>query len=150
MAPTGCGRRSVAVHPAMSRCQLIFSYWDVPEASRALVAEVNRYWDPQRTPLVRWVAYDSADRPIGKMLLSLSAPPGVAAIYGMSAGPEARGRGLASDMTLLALQKARQLGRRRVVLHASQEAVNVYRRAGFAAHCELPIHGTAPLWTRST
>jgi len=26
-------------------------------------------------------------------------------------------------------------------------AVNVYRRAGSTEHCELVIHGTAPLWS---
>lgn len=127
---------------------LIFSYWEVPETSRHLVAEVNRYWVPTRTPVVRWVVYDAADQPIGKMLLSLSAPPGVAAIYGMSVRPEARGRGVASDMTLVALHRARHLGGHRVVLHASEMAASIYRRAGFTAHCELPIHGTAPLWTK--
>lgn len=126
---------------------LIFGYWEVPATSRALVAGVNRYWVPERTPVIRWVAYDSDNHPIGKMLLSLSAPPGVAALYGMSVLPETRGRGVASDMTLLALHRARALGRQRVVLHASEMAVNVYRRVGFKAHCHLAIHGTAPLWT---
>jgi GNAT superfamily N-acetyltransferase len=128
---------------------LIFEYWEVPEESRALVAEVNRYWVPERTPVVRWIAYDAEDQPIGKVLLSLAAPPGVAAIYGMSVRPQARGRAVASDMTLVALHKARDLGCKRVVLHASEMALNVYRRAGFVPHCELALHGTAPLWTRS-
>ena len=129
---------------------LIFNYWEVPEESRELVAEVNRYWVPERTPLQRWVAYDAdADaRPIGKMLLSFSAPPGVAAIYGMSVKPEARGRGVASDLTNLALHRAREYGCVRVVLHASEMALSVYRRAGFTPQCEFTIHGTAPLWTR--
>ena len=65
------------------------------------------------------------DRPIGKMLLSLAAPLGVAAIYGMSVLPEAREHGVASEMTLVALHKARGLGRERVVLHASEMAVSV-------------------------
>ncbi len=125
---------------------LIFSYWDVPEESRQLVAEVNRYWVPERTPVQRWVAYDADERPIGKMLLSFSAPPGVAAIYGMSVSPQARGRGVASDLTNLALHRAHEQGCGRMVLHASEMAVNVYRRAGFIPQCEITIHGTAPLW----
>ena len=66
----------------------------------------------------------------------------------MSVRPEVRGRGVASDMTLLALHRARDMGRERIVLHASEMAANLYRRAGFTPQCELPIHGTAPLWTR--
>jgi GNAT superfamily N-acetyltransferase len=127
---------------------LIFSYWEVPTESRQLVAEVNRYWVPKRTPLQRWIAYDTEARPIGKMLLSFSAPPGVAAIYGMSVRPEARGRGVASDLTNLALHRAREQGCARVVLHASEMALSVYRRAGFTPQCQFTIHGTAPLWTK--
>ena len=127
---------------------LIFSYWEVPEESRELVADVNRYWVPERTPVHRWVAYDAEDRPIGKMLLSLSAPPAVAAIYGMSVRPEARGQGIASHLTNIALHRAQALGCARMVLHASEMAVNVYQRAGFTEHCRLTIHGTAPLWTQ--
>lgn len=138
-------------HTMSDYSNLIFAYWEVPEESRELVAEVNRYWVPERTPVRRWVAYDTRDRPIGKMLLSLSAPPGVGAIYGMSVRPEARGRGIASHLTGTALHRARALGCVRVVLHASEMAVNVYRRAGFTEHCRLTIHGTAPLWsTRET
>jgi ribosomal protein S18 acetylase RimI-like enzyme len=81
------------------------------------------------------------------MLLSLSAPPGVAAIYGMSVRPEARGQGIASHLTNIALHRAKALQCTKVVLHASEMAVNVYRRAGFTEHCELVIHGTAPLWS---
>jgi GNAT superfamily N-acetyltransferase len=127
--------------------ELIFDYWEVPAESRQLVAEANRYWNHDRTPVHRWVAYDSGNRPIGKMLLSLSAPSGVAAIYGMSVRPEARGQGVASDFTAVALHRAADLGCGRVVLHAFEMAVNVYRRAGFRPECQLSIHGTAPLWS---
>lgn len=49
--------------------ELIFEYWQVPQASRNLVADMNRNWTPDRTAVHRWVAYDG-DHPVGKVLLS--------------------------------------------------------------------------------
>jgi ribosomal protein S18 acetylase RimI-like enzyme len=66
----------------------------------------------------------------------------------MSVRPEARGRGVAWDLANLALHLAREQGCARVVLHASEMALSVYRRAGFTRHRQLTIHGTAPLWTK--
>jgi GNAT superfamily N-acetyltransferase len=126
--------------------ELIYSYWELPEESRDLVAEVNRFWGPGKAPVHRWVAYLEG-RPVGKTLLSLAAPDGVAAIYGMSVRPEARGRGVASGLTTTALEKARSLGRRRVVLHSTEMAVGVYARAGFVERCPLAVYATTRLWS---
>ena len=89
---------------------------------------------------------DENDRAIGKGLLSLSAPPGVAAIYGMSVTPEARGKGVASALTQILVERAATLGCRRVVLHASEMAIGVYERAGFVKQCDLPVYANATLW----
>jgi ribosomal protein S18 acetylase RimI-like enzyme len=124
---------------------LIVSYWEVPDDVRPLVEEVNSYWLPERTPITRWVAWDG-DLPIGKVLLSRAAPPGVAAIYGMSVRPEARGRGVAAGLTTVCLAHAKELGCERVVLHSSEMAVRVYERAGFRPVCELTAYADAALW----
>ena len=126
--------------------ELIYSYWELPEDSRDLVAQVNRFWGPGKAPAHRWVAYLDGE-PIGKTLLSLAAPEGVAAIYGMSVRPEARGRGVASGLTTVALQRAIALGCRRVVLHATEMAVGVYARAGFVERCPLAVYATTDLWS---
>lgn len=125
---------------------LIYDYWELPEESRDLVAEVNAYWGPGRAPAHRWVAY-AEGQPVGKALLSLAAPEGVAAVYGMSVRPEARGRGVAGGLTLTLLARARELGVRRVVLHATEMAVGVYERSGFVAHCPLSVYATATIWS---
>lgn len=125
---------------------LVFSYWELPEESRDLVSEVHRFWGPGKAAAHRWVAYLDG-RPIGKAILSLAAPDGVAAIYGMSVRPEARGRGVATGLTTTALEKARSLGRRRVVLHSTEMAVGVYARAGFVERCPLAVYATAEVWS---
>jgi ribosomal protein S18 acetylase RimI-like enzyme len=125
---------------------LIVDYWELSEESRGLVEEVNRYWGRSNPQIHRWIALNGGGKPIGKVLLSLAAPPGVAAIYGMSVRPEARGKGIAGAMTDVVLRRARELGCTRVVLHSSQMAVRVYERAGFRKQCDLTVYADAPLW----
>jgi GNAT superfamily N-acetyltransferase len=71
----------------------------------------------------------------------------VAAIYGMSVRPELRGHGIAGDLTETLLEHAKALGCRRVVLHSSEMAVGVSRRAGFVECCPLLFFATAPIWS---
>jgi ribosomal protein S18 acetylase RimI-like enzyme len=125
---------------------LIVGYWEVPEGSRELVQEVNRFWGPGTASLHRWIAVTDHGEAIGKVLLSLSAPPGIAAIYGMSVRPQARGRGVASALTEVALSRAKELNCRRVVLHSSEMAVSVYERSGFTKRCDLTVYANSPLW----
>ncbi len=125
---------------------LIVRYWELPPESQAMVASLNRFWGPGKLPAHRWVAYID-EIPVGKALLSLAAPKGVAAVYGMSVTPEARGRGVAGDLTTTLLERAKGLGCQRVVLHSSEVAVNVYRRAGFTDCCSMTVFATAPLWS---
>jgi GNAT superfamily N-acetyltransferase len=126
--------------------ELIVRYWELPPESQAMVSALNRFWGPGRLPAHRWVAYLD-DRAVGKALLSLAAPKGIAAIYGMSVTPEARGRGIAGALTTTLLERARALGCSRVVLHSSQMAANLYRRAGFVDCCSMTVYATAPLWS---
>jgi ribosomal protein S18 acetylase RimI-like enzyme len=65
----------------------------------------------------------------------------------MSVLPEARGRGVAGGLTTTILQRAKELGCRRVVLHSSEMAVGVYDRAGFQEQCTLKVFATASLWS---
>jgi GNAT superfamily N-acetyltransferase len=125
---------------------LIVRYWELPHDSQTMVAALNQYWGPGRVPAQRWVAYVDG-RPVGKALLSLAAPEGVAAVYGMSVTPEARGRGIAGGLTTTLLNRAKELGCRRVVLHSSEMAVDVYRRVGFIDRCSMTVYATAPLWS---
>jgi GNAT superfamily N-acetyltransferase len=126
--------------------ELIVSYWELPEEFQALVVDLNRFWGPGRLPADRWLAY-KGDRPVGKVLVSFAGSPGVAAVYGMSVRPEARGQGIAKRLTTIVLQRAQERGCHRVVLHSSAMAVDVYRRAGFVERCSLTVYATARLWS---
>ena len=68
-----------------------------------------------------------------------------AAIFGVYVRPTARGYGIASTLTEVAITRAAERGRRRVVLHASEMAVHMYRRLGFIDRCMLPIYATTAL-----
>src|SRR5207244_1733579 len=50
-------------------------------------------------------------------------------------------------LTAVLLERAREAGCSRVVLHSSEMAEGVYRRAGFVAHCRLPFHATTAVWS---
>ncbi len=64
----------------------------------------------------------------------------------MSVRPECRGRGIAGGLTTTLLERAREAGCHRVVLHSSEMAVDVYRRAGFVQRCTFTVYANAPLW----
>ena len=121
-------------------------YWEIPDDEAPLVAEFQREWGPGRAPGHRYLALVDGV-PLAKGYLSLAGPPGVAAIYAMTTLPEARGRGIASGLTTVLISRARDLGRRRVVLHSSDMAVGVYRRAGFVERCRFTVFATSPLWS---
>ena len=121
---------------------LIATYWELPDEARPLVAELNRTWTREHG-VHRWVAYDGAQA-VGKGLLLVEGD--LASIFGMSVRPEARGKGVATGLTSTLTERARELGCRRVVLHSSEMAIGVYRRAGFEDRCEILVFGTEPLW----
>jgi ribosomal protein S18 acetylase RimI-like enzyme len=126
--------------------ELTVRYWEVTPEDAGLVAEFQREWGPGRAPGHRYLALVDGV-PVAKSYLSLAAPDGVAAIYAVSVLPQARGHGIAGGLTTVMLRRARELGRRRVVLHSSEMAVGLYRRAGFVERCRFTVHATAPLWT---
>jgi GNAT superfamily N-acetyltransferase len=126
--------------------ELTTRYWEIPPDERALVADLQRHLGPGRVPGHRYLARRDGDA-IGKGYLSLTGPPGVAAIYGMSVLPDARGGGVASGLTTTLLQRAQALGCRRAVLHSTPMAVGLYRRAGFVERGSLTVFATAPLWS---
>lgn len=123
--------------------ELISSYWELPEESRAYVFDVNR-WGAEQGLGVRWVAYRD-DRPIGKVYLSWLGADDTAAIFGVYVHPSGRGHGVATHLTELAIRRAAEAGRRRMVLHSSEVAVNLYRRMGFVERCGMPVYATTSL-----
>ena len=128
--------------------ELTAAYWEIPEDEAPLVAQFQREWGPGRAPGHRYLALLDGV-PVGKGYLSVAGPPGVAAIYGMSTRPEARGRGVASGLTTVLLRRAKEIGCRRAVLHSSDMAVGVYCRAGFVEQCRFTVFATAPIWSHA-
>lgn len=124
---------------------LTAAYWELDGSQREEMAEIHRLYRPGLAWGHRYLAYYEG-RPVGKGYLSTAGPEGVASIYGMSVLPEARGRGVASALTGALLRRAREEGFSRVALHSSEMAEGVYRRAGFAAVCQLTVWATAALW----
>ncbi len=116
------------------------------EEDAALVGEFQREWGPGRAPGHRDLALVD-DVPMGKGYVSFAGPPGVAAIYGMSVKPEARGRGIAGGLTTILLRRAKEAGSRRAVLHSTEMAVGIYRRSGFVERCRFTAFATAQLWS---
>jgi ribosomal protein S18 acetylase RimI-like enzyme len=125
---------------------MVMAYWELDEDDRPQITDLNRYWSGERAKGRRWLAFLEG-RPVGKAYLSLVGPPGVAAIYGMSVRPEARGHGIAGSLTQAMLVQAQALGCRRVVLHSTEMAAGIYRRAGFTERCPLTFFATAPIWS---
>jgi ribosomal protein S18 acetylase RimI-like enzyme len=129
---------------------LMAYYWELPPDSRRYAYGINRWVGTgPHAPGVRWIAFIGAE-PVGKAYLSLLGSPDTAAIFGVSVRREARGHGVASILTEHLLERAVELGRRRVVLHSSENAVNLYRRMGFVERCALPVYATAVLHTLQT
>jgi GNAT superfamily N-acetyltransferase len=129
-----------------SYTDLTARYWEIPDQERQLVAEFHRHWGPGRAPGHRYLAVTDG-KAVGKAYLSLAGPPGVASIYGMFVPPEARGRGVARGLTATMLQRAKERGFHRAVLHSTDMAVGVYRRAGFVERCTITVFATASLWS---
>jgi ribosomal protein S18 acetylase RimI-like enzyme len=110
--------------------ELIAWRWEVPEDARRYLGDVSSAFDvrgPGSNVRV-WVAWKEG-KPVSKVVLNITGS--VAGIYGVATRPEARGLGLARNMTLMACQAARESGCRLCVLHSTAMAVNLYRKIGF-------------------
>jgi ribosomal protein S18 acetylase RimI-like enzyme len=124
--------------------RLIDAYWELPEQSHPYVFGLSRWIHASRDRAARWVAYRDR-QPVGKIYLSYLGAKDTAAIFGVYVSPTARGYGIASALSKLAISRAAKLGRTRVVLHSSEMAINVYRRLGFIDRCVLPFYATTAL-----
>jgi ribosomal protein S18 acetylase RimI-like enzyme len=130
----------------LSYHRLTAAYWELPDSDSTAVEELQRALAPGRVPGHRYLALVDGSA-VGKGYVSLAGPPGVAALFAMSVLPAARGRGIAGGLTALLVQRAKDAGCRRVVLHSSELAQGVYRRVGFVEHCRLPFHATTAIWS---
>ena len=85
-------------------------------------------------PLQHYVGYLD-----GQPVASSSAHFGLDAVgvYNVATVPTARGRGIATQMTLRPLHDARVAGYQTGILHASRDSFGVYARLGFSTFCQI-------------
>jgi GNAT superfamily N-acetyltransferase len=104
--------------------------WEVPEDMTHHLVAMARAFDigEEGSPVRLWVAYKSG-KAVSKVALNLD--NGVAGIYGVATLPEARGLGLARELTVTALQCARDAGYDVSVLHSTPMAHSLYQAIGF-------------------
>lgn len=110
--------------------ELIAWRWEVPPEVKPLLPQVTNQFPVGRNdgPIRCWIAWHMGV-PVSKVVLNLGA--GVAGIYGVATKPEVRGLGLARQMTVLALNAARDMGYATGVLHSSEMAMSLYEKIGF-------------------
>lgn len=123
---------------------LIAEYWGLPQETHAYVDGFTRWAFRMGNRGVWLLAYQNS-KAVAKAYLSIQGPDDTASIWGVYVKPEARGYGIATTLTALALRRAAELGKRRVVLAASQMARNLYRRIGFKESCVLLVYASAAL-----
>jgi GNAT superfamily N-acetyltransferase len=124
---------------------LVRRYWDLGEEGMAYVRAIDRAAVAADPPLgERWVAWRDGS-PVGKAYLSLVGIPGTAAVFGVYVDPAARGLGIAGALMRRLMDRARELGRERMVLHSSEMALGMYLRLGFQARVSMPVYATSSL-----
>jgi ribosomal protein S18 acetylase RimI-like enzyme len=104
--------------------------WHVPEEAKPHLYAFNQVFHIG-SPLAKircWLACHEGI-PVSKVILYCAA--GAAGIHGVATKPEARGQGLASLLTLEALQAAQQTGYQLSVLHSTPMAKGLYSKLGY-------------------
>ena len=121
---------------------LIARYWDLPDETRPYVDGcIRRAFEFGDRGL--WLLAYKAEEPVGKAYLSLQGSDDTASIWGVYVKSTARGYGIGSRLTELALERAAELGKSRVVLGSSEMGLNVYRRIGFKETRALAVYASA-------
>ena len=90
-------------------------------------------------PTTAWVARLHG-RVVSKAIVHLA--EGVAGLYGVATRAEARGLGIARNLTMLAFDHARRLGYTVGVLHSTPMAVNLYASLGFSQVADFRLYST--------
>ena len=124
--------------------ELLMTYWELPSESQFYAAGMSEWSQHTGVPGKRWIALLDG-HPVGKVYLSLLGSEDTAAIFGVFVKSEARGHGIAGILSQLAIDHASKLGFKRVVLHSSAMACNLYKKLGFEERCILHLYGTTSL-----
>jgi GNAT superfamily N-acetyltransferase len=139
--------QGVEIREALEETDLIELYglaawrWGVPEEYRPQLRKmIEKFEIGERGSNTRfWLAWKDG-LPISK--IGLFNGSGSAGIYGVATKPEARGLGLASILMVTAMQAAKDMGHKLVVLDSSPLAENLYLRLGFNNFAPLRLYST--------
>jgi ribosomal protein S18 acetylase RimI-like enzyme len=117
--------------------RLVSWRYDLPADTAATLEGLYRLaiGDPDRR--TRWWGARRGEHPLSKAVLHTA--DGVAGIYGVATVEEGRGLGLASLLTLVALEEAKRRGCTLAVLHATPMAAGLYERLGFETACDFEV-----------
>ena len=106
-----------------------------PSLVRAVARLARAVGFAQDAPWQRFVALEDG-RPVGSS--GLMTGEEWSSVHNVATVPPARGRGVATAMTAVALERARELGHRTAALGAaSAEALRLYERMGFEFRCSI-------------
>lgn len=110
----------------------VTGYGMPPAMAAGALATLGRMPSGPGRPLRRYLARLNS---VAVASATLFIGGGAAGIYNVATLPQARGQGIGTAVTLVALQEARARGETVGVLHASDMAHSVYRRMGFTECC---------------
>ena len=115
--------------------------WGVPEEYRPHLKQILEQFEiGERTSNTRfWLAWRDGV-PISK--IGLYNGSGSAGIYGVATKPEARGLGIASILMVTAMNAAKEMGHKLVVLDSSPLAEKLYKRLGFITVAPLRLYSS--------
>ena len=115
-----------------------FRGFEMPRRAREQYgAFVSSFDLSDQAPQKLFLAY-SDGKPVATSLLFVH--NNTAGIYYVSTLPPYRNKGLGLNVTLAAMQTAKESGFRNMILQASKFGVNVYKRAGFKEYCHADIY----------
>jgi ribosomal protein S18 acetylase RimI-like enzyme len=143
-SPTG-----LSIQPAMDEaawldwCRTMAAGFEIPEVRVDFAVESWRYLlsclNPETS--VAYVAYLDG-KPVATSMLQLGG--GVAGIYSVATIPEARRKGVGTQVTLYPLLEARSKGYRVGVIEASDMGNSVYKSLGFQEYCRVSSYVWRP------
>lgn len=121
--------------------ELVAQYWDLGQETRPYVEVcIQRAFGFGDRGV--WFAAYKEGEPVGKAYLSLQGLDDTASIWGVYVKSTARGYGVGTKLTELAIERAAGLGKSRVVLASSEMGLNVYRRIGFKETRALAVYAS--------
>ncbi len=96
----------------------------------------------ERVPFHGLLALDGRGQALGTGLSYLAGE--TAGLYWIATSPERRGQGIGTALTRRLMGKARACGAKRVVLHATEAGLGLYRRLGFEEVCRIELFSWEP------